>query len=221
MTEPDVTLTDFGLALECALFIVLLQRGPAGKGSLRSWYTLFFTSMGAASLLGGTVHGFFLDETRPGAVLLWQLTLLAMGVTTLSLWAIGGTLLFSQRVFRWVLAAAALQLVAYGVIVLFVTQEFWVGVADSLPAVLFLLVALLVLYARQRRGILLLAAVGPALTLVASLLQYLRIGVHPHYFNHNAFFHVLQAIALLLFFLGGRWLIGKDRGGDDELLGAS
>jgi hypothetical protein len=207
MTEPDVALTDYAVALEAALLIWLLPRGRGHANKLRLWFVLFFASVGAASVLGGTAHGFFLDAQAPGHAMLWTATLLAMGVTALSMWAIGATLLFSRRVVRWVLVAAAAQGVSYAAVVLFVSQQFWVGIADNLPAILFLLIALGVTARRHRQPILWLAAAGPVLVLVAAVLQQLRVGMHPVYFNHNAVYHVLQAVAIYLLFLGGRWLL--------------
>jgi len=211
MTEADVTLTDYALALEGVLFLILLPRGQARPGGLRSWFALFFASVSAASLCGGTVHGFFLDMQTLGSVILWPMALLAIGVTTLSTWAIGAKLLFEGRVVRWVLIAAGVQFALYGIVVLCLTQKFWVAIVDNLPAVLFLLLALGLAYRREPHRSLLLAAGGPALTLVAALLQQLRVGIHPVYFNHNALYHVLQAVALFLFFQGGRWLVGAER----------
>lgn len=212
MMEPDVTLTDYALALEGVLFLVLLRRGQARPGRLRSWFSLFFASVSAASLCGGTVHGFFLDEQTLGYAILWPTTLLAIGVTALSAWTIGAKLLFSRRVARWVIVAAVVQFAFYSVVVLFRTEEFWVAILDNLPAVLFLLIALGLAYRREKHRSLLLAAGGLALTLVAALLQQLGVGIHPVHFNHNALYHGLQAVALFLFFLGGRWLVGAERG---------
>ena len=76
MTEPDVTLTDYALAMEGILFLILLQRGRARSWGMRSWFSLFFASVSAASLCGGTVHGFFLDEQTLGHTILWPTTLL-------------------------------------------------------------------------------------------------------------------------------------------------
>ena len=58
MTDPDVTLTDYGLALLCAWFVWRMWRGPR-FGPARFWLVLFFAAASAAPLLGGTVHGFF------------------------------------------------------------------------------------------------------------------------------------------------------------------
>lgn len=58
ITEPDVTLTDYGLALECVLFTYLLHQQGHWRNSIRAWFILFFGSVGLAALAGGTVHGF-------------------------------------------------------------------------------------------------------------------------------------------------------------------
>ena len=47
---------------------------------------------------------------------------------------------------------------------------------------------------------------GLVLTLIAAAIQQLRIGVHPQYLDHNALYHVVQAIALFLIFVAARVL---------------
>jgi hypothetical protein len=218
VTEPDVALTDYAVALECVLFLVLLQRHGTRPGGLRPWFALFFASVSAASFFGGTVHGFFLDERSLASAVLWPMTLLATGVTALSAWAIAARLLFSRRVANWILVAAVVQFAVYTFVVLFRTQEFWVVLLDNLPAVGCLLFAFSQTYRRDRERNLLLAVGGLALTLVAGVLQQLGVGIHPVYFNHNALYHVFQAIALFLFFLGARRLIRADtsRTGEEQ-----
>ncbi len=203
MTEPDVALTDYGLAIECAVFAWLLYRGRRG-GELRVWTVLFFASLAIGSACGGTVHGFFLDETSRGYRALWPLALLAIGVTALCGWAIGANLVLGAEVARWVRRAAILQLALYSWVVLFVTQEFWVAIADYLPAVLFLLAAFGILSRRGRGRGAALGAWGLGLTLVAAAIQQLEIPIHPLYFNHNALYHAVQALALGLLFLACR-----------------
>src|SRR5207244_3794323 len=111
--------------------------------------------------------------------ILWRITLIAIGVTAASAWAIGARVLFPAPTARRIVIAAAAAFAAYCVVTLFITQDFRAAVVFYLPAVLFLLVALSVAYA-------------PAL--------------HPRYFNHNALYHLIQALALWLLFLGLRRL---------------
>ena len=204
MTEPDVALTDYGLAVECAIFAWLVCRRGERGSELHVWVVVFFASLALASLCGGTVHGFFLDEASYGNAVLWPLSLLAIGVTALSGWAIGAKLVLAPGAARWILRAALLQLVVYGVIVLLVSDAFWVAMICYLPAALFLVVAFVV--ARRRPGMesASFGAWGLVLTFVAAAFQQLNISIHPVYFNHNALYHAVQAVALGLIFVGYR-----------------
>jgi hypothetical protein len=210
MTELDVALTDYFLALEAFLFVVLLVRQRNNTGWLRSWFAVYFLAASVASACGGTVHGFLNEEQTGVYAILWRATLLAVGVAALANWAIGAKLLCSHHAAQWIILAAGVQLAAYVVTIVFVSQDFSVAIADNLPAVVFLIVALLLTYRRQPRAGLLVAAGGMSLTLVASALQQLEIGIHRQHFNHNAVFHVVQAVALFMLFRGCRSLIGLD-----------
>lgn len=68
MAEPMTTLTDYGLALECLVFVGLLL----GRGWVERLWAAVFSSVGGAALLGGIFHGFGENlgwEQRLG---LWQ-----------------------------------------------------------------------------------------------------------------------------------------------------
>ena len=207
MTEPDVALTDYGLALECGAFAWLIYRGRERSNQLHAWVVLFFVSAAVASLCGGTLHGFFLDEKDAAHAVLWSFSLLAIGVTALSGWAIGARLALGPELVRWVVRAAFLQLAVYAGVVLFVHDAFWVAIVDYLPAALFLLVAFVLAAQRDGRVTTSLGAWGLALSFVAAALQQLRVAVHPVYFNHNAVYHAVQAVALVLVFAGCRSLL--------------
>ncbi len=47
---------------------------------------------------------------------------------------------------------------------------------------------------------------GLLLTFVAAYVQQAKIGLNPQYFNHNALYHLIQAVALGMFFLSARQL---------------
>lgn len=197
MKEPDVTLTDYALALECAVFCVLLIRGGPWTQSLRRWWTFFFASAGTAALIGGTVHGFL-----PGNAALWTATLLTLGAASLAAWMIGAQLLNLPGVRR----AAVVLLVIYAGVVLFVRQEFLVAIAMYLPATVFLLVAMVQVHRATREREVAIGIWGLALTFVAAAVQQLKVGVHPVYFNHNALYHLIQFVALWLLFIAARRL---------------
>ncbi len=167
---------------------------------------LFFAAAAMASLVGGTLHGFFLDETSLGYSIFSSLSLLAIGVTSLSGWVFGARLALTRDLTIWITRAAFLQLIVYTAVVLFVNDAFWVAIADYLPATLFLLVAFILVSRRYRSVRVSLGAWGLTLVFVGSVLQQFRIAIHPVYFNHNALYHVVQDVALALIFIGCRGL---------------
>lgn len=205
MNDPAVTLTDYALTLECAMFVLLLVRQRERIRPLHDWFILLLASLGAAALAGGTVHGFFFDPLSPLWGILWSAVLLAVGVTALAAWAIGASLICADRLARWITGLAAVEFVIYSWIALLL-QDFRVAVLNYLPATGFLLIALLVTYRRRRDRTILAGVGGLALTFMAAAVQMAGVGVHPVYFDHNALYHLLQGIAIALFFLAAKTL---------------
>jgi hypothetical protein len=206
MTEPDVAITDFILAIETALFVAMLRRRSTGSATMRFWSSMLFGSLCAASLAGGLTHGFFLDESSPGHAILWPVTLLAVGVTALSLAAIAGHIRFRKDVAQTITLAAAAAVLVYALVILFVKAEFFVAILAYLPALLFFLVVLLVLWQRSRERPLLDGAVAVILTLVASGIQQAGFSLPgiPH--ANNVLYHILEAVALFILFRALRWM---------------
>jgi hypothetical protein len=204
MTEHAVTLTDYALAIECAVFVIALSRLDARDKELCFWFVVFFVSIGAASVLGGTVHGFFLAASSPGRRILWPATILAILVTSLAAWNIGAVLQLDDRKAALVRRLAIAQLVLFSLVVLFVTSRFYVGIIAYLPSTLFLLFALVTAYRRRPDHAIRWGVTGLMLTLVAASVQQLRVAIHPIYFNHNALYHVIQGAALGMIFVAAR-----------------
>ena len=202
MSEPDVTLTDFALALECALFSVLVLR--SSQPPLRRWWFVFFAAIGVGALCGALVHGWYSDESTVVWSILWRATLLAIGVTATATWTIGAYLQMGERLGAAVRRAARWIFVIYAIILLTVSTSFFVAVLMYLPATLFMLVAVVDAYRRSPTRAEAYLIAGLVLTLIGAAVQQLRIAIHPVYFNHNAFYHVIQAIALFLIFLAAR-----------------
>lgn len=204
MKEPDVTLTDYALALECAVFCVLLLRLRPAQGPLRAWWVFFFATVGLAALIGGTVHGFL-----PGNQALWLATMLTLGVTSLSGWFVGSLLLG----IRWLRPVAVVLLGVYTGIVVFVSSAFVVAIAMYLPATVFLLLAMAARYATTRDRAIGIGVAGLVLTFAAAAIQQLRVGLHPVYFNHNALYHLVQFVALWMIFVAARRVSADARTG--------
>ena len=207
LTRPAVSLTDFALAIECAVFTLLLARCPATDQLLRKWFVVFFASIAAASLLGGTMHGFFEYSTSPVRTVLWVATLLSILVTSFATWSIAAILQLDPPSARWVRAFALAQILALSVVVLFISREFVVAIVAYLPATVFFLIALVLAYLRRRDSALAWGVVGLALTFLGAAVQQLKVVVHPVYFDHNTFYHVIQFVALWMIYRSARWVI--------------
>lgn len=199
MKEPDVTITDFLLSIEALAFAVVIARSTTTP--LQRWFVIFFVATAAASLAGGMVHGFFSDNK-----VLWRLVLLALGVVSAAAWVIGARLVFTDRMAHLITIAAGVEFVVYVMIVAFVTDAFSVAVANYLPSTLFLIVGFFTAYRASAATPLALGLGGLVLTLIAAGVQQSGIALHARYFNHNALYHLLQAIALFLIFKGAGFL---------------
>jgi hypothetical protein len=207
LTRPAVSLTDFALAVECAAFTVLLLRHPASDPVLRRWFAAFFVSVAAASLLGGTMHGFFEYSTSPVRTILWTGTMLSILLTSFAAWSIAAILQLHGRASLWARRFAVAQLLLLSFVVLFVTSQFVVAIIAYLPATVFLLVSLTLAYRRRRASALAWGVAGLALVFVGAAVQQLGVTVHPVYLDHNTLYHVIQGIALWMIYRAAKWTI--------------
>jgi len=139
----------------------------------------------------------FTSSYRPFAV--------ALGIVSAAAWAIGAQLLFPDSTARLLATAAWVVFVAYAYVVIFVTDAFLAAIVNYLPSTLFLIVAFYGVYRAHPNRQLLAGLVGLVLTLVAAAVQQSHVALHPR-FNHNALYHLLQGIALLLIFDAARFL---------------
>jgi hypothetical protein len=210
--DPAVSLTDFALSVECGWFAAYLYRRALRRDLLFRAFVAFFVSTGSAALLGGVTHGFLPDATSLLHRLAWTGTLLAIGMAACAAWIIGAQLCLSGMIAKQVMILAAFSFVFYAGVVLLVSQSFVVAIAYYLPAAAFLLVAFSAAYRRERSSGPLSGAIGVALTFVAAGIQQSGTGLPLLSLTYNALYHVVQAIALLLIFLGARdILIGNPR----------
>jgi MFS family permease len=177
------------------------------NAALRTWLTLLFFALALGPALGGTVHGFFLDETSWGYRFLWPATLISIGLAALAVWAVGGHLVLRSRACKVLIWTATLEFLAYSAVILVGSQKFIVAIVNYAPATLFLLICLVLVYLHSHRWQILCGVIGLVLTFVAAGVQVLKIAIHPIYLNHNAFYHLIQFVGLALIFIAGRDLL--------------
>jgi hypothetical protein len=171
MTEPDVALTDYVLTAESAVFAYLLSRQPSTSRGLRRPFIVLFAASGASSLLGGSVHGFFLSGGSAIGDELWRGALLALGIVSLCGWTIGARILFSARTALAVQIMATTEFVVYALVIVSVSDSFWVAVANYLPVTLFLMGSFITLYRATPERALIVGVAGLAATIVAAVVS--------------------------------------------------
>jgi hypothetical protein len=200
MTEPYVALTDYGLTLECLVFLFLLAPVKLFRGA-RFWFFVFFSSLAASSLIGGTVHGFFEQPSFFGNRILWPMTMLGIGVT-----AMAGAQAAKELLDPKVMSTSADLLIygafcAYCGVVLFINSTFLIAILGYLPALLILGFALIKNYLRTRSTPFLSGFLGLSVILFASAIQQAKILDASH---RNVMYHLLQAVGLFMIFTTAR-----------------
>jgi hypothetical protein len=203
--EPAVTLTDFALFALNAILALRIFRVPTSLPIARRHWVLLFASVSAGALAGAISHGWFPEETHAGYII-WRVTMLLVGIAGIASFLVATSLIFRNRFATSFVIIAVLAWVAYAAVILFVRSDFHVGVMFYVPGALLLLVA----FIRQSFSstpLGLLGASGMLLTFVAAYIQGAGIAINPRYFDHNATYHLVQAVGLLLVYSAGRrWL---------------
>lgn len=207
LARPAVSLTDFALAVECTAFASLLVLQPATNPVLRNWFVAFFAAVTVASMLGGTMHGFFEYSTRPARTVLWVATLVAIVLAGFAEWSIGAALLGDAAVSQWITGFALLQTAACVWIVLFVRRDFTVAIVAYVPATLFFLASLVVTYRQSPDPALAWGVAGLLLVFVGAGLQQLGVALHRIRLDHNTLYHIIQGFALWLIYVAAEWLV--------------
>lgn len=201
MLEIDVTLTDYAIMALCVWWVIRLSHIKS-RNRLKNYVTLLYVLVGLGALLGGTSHGFFEDQSTTLYRTVWSLTLFLLGGSSACCAMI--TLLLapirrSSINFEVIILGA---LIAYTFVILFVTQSYWIVIAANMLALLSLFLVCARHYTQSKDASYAYISMGVILSVVAGLIQFFQISLHPNYFNHNALYHVVEAVGLYLLFLG-------------------
>lgn len=193
MHEPAVVLTDLLLA---ALGAWLASR-LTGRGRI------ILAALASAAFWGAVFHAFFPGRTAtaPG-YLAWLPVAFSIMTVAAALLDMTAAILVprvSPPTRRIVIAGYC---VAFAGVVLLIDESFSMLVRLYGPILLLALGAAAFAALRRRSGRWALVAAGLALSAGAALLQQARVALHPVYFDHNAVYHVVQAAALVVLYLG-------------------
>jgi len=195
VTEADVALTDFAIAVLCGVFAAGGARRARSRGCYA--FTAVFALTGVAAATGGVVHGFAADPASLGYRVLWPATLLAIIGSSAAL-AFGAIALLGRdsrpRRAVWLLTLAFCAAALLG------AESFALAVAAYVPASLLLAYAFAKRYQRTRRLRMACGAAGLLLGVAAGGLQQLGFTPWPERVSPNAFYHLLQMIALAMLF---------------------
>ncbi len=201
IAEPVTVLTDYMLAGLCVWLGARLTRvaQEAQALSMRLFALSFFTTA-LAALAGGTTHLF-----RPTAwplvdTVLWKITVYAIGVTALLFLATAAHASLRSGLRRFLLVAAALQLGAYALWMVF-HDDFAYVIYDYVPAMLLVLAIQLFDWRRSPDSAPWIA-LGILISLAGAAIQQSGITLH-RYFNHNDLYHVAQMVGMLALYRGG------------------
>ena len=207
--EWSVAVTDLLLSVETAWFVKQLAGQSAAPSALRLLSVLFFSFLSLSSLTGACYHAFFRSTTTPGGWILWAVTALSIGVVTGVLCLLGGLATGGERLMRRIFPAVSGGFLVFSGIILFKNAGFTTILLFYVPTLLFLTGVSVFQWARTGKRAWLELLAGLLLSFGAAAVQYFRIGVHEVYFNHNALYHAIQAVALLWMYLSFRHWPGE------------
>lgn len=209
ITEPTTMLTDYAIGLEAIVFAVsLIGRGQRQQQRSQQWWGAAFCFVAIAAIVGGTYHGFLQNFSDSVILMLWRG--INYAVSLASFWMLAAIIVSTlpQHWQGWWLSLAGLKTLAY-LLLVGTPNSFAYAIADYVSA---MLIVSLLLLRTLYRGHSIEAAKwilsGIFVSGVAVAVQGRRLSLAED-FNHNDLYHVVQMVALYLFYRGACLL--KDR----------
>lgn len=202
MNASAVTsITNFILAGEVFFFAGMLAQISKARYSAAWFWSGMMLFLGIATLIGGIDHGFFEGPGLP-RTFIQRSTWILLGAMTFFLLMTIAAQFFSRPVRRFFLIFGIVQLIAYSVAILAVTN-FLVVIVNYAPVMLFLLVMCL-LNVKKYPGLRNMIA-GILILFGASAIQ--RIGML--FFgslDQNGVYHLISMAGVIWMYLGGKAL---------------
>jgi Family of unknown function (DUF6962) len=198
--DPDVVLTDLGLvALGGFLAWRLSRLGPGG--STRAG-VMIMTALSSAALFGAVYHALFTSTATRAGFITWIPVPLSILVVSSTLLSLGLQTALPRLQERARIVIVSVYAAAFGLVVLFVDESYATIVRFYAPVLILFLIVAAWQWLRHRAGGWSMLTAALLVSIAAAVLQQRRVAIHPVYFDHNALYHVLQGIGLVLLYIG-------------------
>jgi uncharacterized protein DUF6962 len=205
ITEAATMATDFLIAVICIVFAVGIERGADSLGTARGLWGLSFALTAIAAVIGGVVHGFALHLEVAAKDRLWKATQYAVGLTSLAILTAAVVAFVDGAPQRWLVAVAVAKFLAYAAVVRR-RDDYAVVVVDYGASMTAMAALAIAGWLRSGAPAAPWLVAGVVVSGAAAAVQLKKIAPHPR-FNHNDLYHVIQIVALYLFYRGGRLLV--------------
>ncbi|MBD3881800.1 hypothetical protein IFO70_08545 [Phormidium tenue FACHB-886] len=206
ITEPVTTFTDYAIALESLIFAGLLfHRGAIWRQRSIQLWGAAFAAVAVAAALGGTCHGFIVG-LGDRAEELWQGMVYALSAASFFMLLASIKSSLPRRWRRVCYVGVGIKtVVVLGWMMSQYTADniFSYGAADYLFSMLVVLILTIASVFKSAAAGWIVA--GVLTSVVAIGLQSSNIDL-AEWFNHNDLYHLVQILALYLFFRGSRRL---------------
>ena len=200
--EPAVVFTDLGLAILGAWLGWRLW-ARTGPGTLARAGVVLLGGLASAAFWGAVFHAFFPADTAtlPGFIA-WIPVSLSIAVVGATLLELSLRLLVPRLSPPFRRSLVAVYAAAFATVVLLVDESFSSIVRFYVPPLVLFLLAAARQAIRRASAAWTLIAVAFTVSAGAAVLQQVEVSIHPVYFDHNAVYHVVQAVAVVLLYLG-------------------
>ena len=209
--DPDVVYTDLGLALLGGFLAWRLWLRRGERDYLTKAGVAIMAALASAAFFGALFHALFpANTTTRAGYLAWVPVSLSIAIVAATLLSVGLRVLLPRLSSGVRRALVIVYIACFAGTVLFVDESYEMIIRFYAPTVMLFLVAAVREAMRGAGNGWWLLSLSFALSIVAAVLQQARIALHPEYFDHNALYHVVQAIALVVLYHGFRRVGGKD-----------
>ena len=197
--------TDFAIAAVCTAFAAVLERDAAGVLSARGLWASSFAFTAVAAVTGGVWHGLAVHLDPAARRRVWKATQGAMGMTGLAILAAGIVGFVGGPAVPWLLAGAVAKFAAYAA-AMARRDDYGLVVIDYGISMIALAALATLGWVRQGAAASPWLVAGVAVSAVGAAVQVKKVAPHRR-FNHNDLYHIIQIVALYLFFRGGMLLV--------------